>query len=232
MRQRLDAGVDGRALGRIVEQPGVLEGVVAVLALERVHHPGDVAHAADHLGVGEQPHQRRQLGGPGAVGVEDHRLLEVGVVGVEQAAQDARALRLVDHGGELGAGRDLRDHAVEQRGDRARHAGVEARVLPQDRGGQRRARARQAGDEVPPPLHQVPPPHASAKSLLPAPMEETFKWLCNFPDDRRKRRRTNFPIYGRGTSRGRDPALTKRQPSYSVWARPSRHLMRATRRQP
>src|SRR5215475_13407716 len=58
------------------------------------------------------------------------------------------ALRLVDHGGELGAGGDLCDDVIEQRGDRARHAGVEARVLPQDRGGERRAGARQAGDEV------------------------------------------------------------------------------------
>src|SRR5262249_5474666 len=148
MRQRLHTGVDGRALGRVVEKAGVLEGIVAVLALERVHHPGDVAHAADHLGVGEQPHQCRQLGGPGAVGVEDHRLREGGVIGVEQAAQNARALRLVDHGGELGAGGDLCDDVVEQGGDWARHAGVEARVLSQDRGGERRAGARQAGDEM------------------------------------------------------------------------------------
>ena len=155
MRQRLDAGVDGRALGRIIEEPGVLEGIVAVLALERVHHPGDVAHAADQLGVREEPHQRGKLGGPGAVGVEDHRLLEVGIVAVEEPAQEARALRLVDHGRELGAGRDLGDDAVEQPRDRARHAGMEARILPQDGGRERRARARQAGDEVPPPLHQM-----------------------------------------------------------------------------
>ena len=126
MRQRLHPRVDGRALGRAAEQAGVLERVVAKLALERIHDPGDVAHAADQLGVGEQPHQRRQLRGPGAIGVEDHRLRVVRIVAVEQAAQDAGALRLAHHGGKLAAGRHLSDDAVEQRGDRARHASMEA----------------------------------------------------------------------------------------------------------
>ena len=126
-----EAGVDGGALVGIAEEAGVLEGVVAELALHRVHDPGDVAHEADELGFGEELHERGELGGPGAIGIEDDRLVAVGVVALEEAAKNARALFFVDLAGHLAAGRDLRDDAVKESGDWAGHASVEARVLAQ-----------------------------------------------------------------------------------------------------
>ena len=157
VRQRFHPGIDGRAFARICEQPRVLERVVAVLPLEQIHHPRHIAHAADDLRVRKQPHQRRQLRRPGAIGVENHRLRLIGVIAVEQAAQEPRALRIIDHGRKLGACRDLSNQMIEQRGDRARHAGMKARVLPQDRRGQSGAGARQAGNEMEcPHAHQNP----------------------------------------------------------------------------
>src|SRR5262249_60659880 len=66
----------------------------------------------------------------------------------DRAARRAAARPPVPRGGEFAPRRDLRDQVIEQRGHRARHAGMKARVLPQDRRSQRRARARQPGDEM------------------------------------------------------------------------------------
>ena len=104
MRQRLDTRVDRRTLRRTIEQPRMLEGIVAILPLERVHHPSDIAHAADDLGLRKQPHECRKLRGPGTIRVEDHRLRKVSIIGIEQATKNSSALRLADHGGEFGPG--------------------------------------------------------------------------------------------------------------------------------
>jgi hypothetical protein len=126
----------------------MLERILPEPALHRIHDPGHVAHQADHPRLGKDLHQRGQIGRPGAVGVEDHRGFMLGVIALEETPQQPRALCLGDAGRKLGARRDLRDHAIEERSDGAGHAGMKARVLPQQRRRQGRARARQARNEL------------------------------------------------------------------------------------
>ena len=52
--ERLDAMIDGVALGRVVEEAGGFEGVFADQALYAVHDPSDIADRTDDLGVREQ----------------------------------------------------------------------------------------------------------------------------------------------------------------------------------
>ena len=152
-----DAGVDGGALGRVAEELGVLEAVLAELALDRIHDPGDVAHAADDLGVGEERGERGEFCRPGAGGVEYH-LGGVGlVVGGEEAAEETLAGGAIDQRAHLGAGRDMRKYGFEQSGDGRGHAGRKARVLPQNSRQQRRAGPRKAGNKVEFTRHQHSP---------------------------------------------------------------------------
>ncbi len=74
--------------------------------------------------------------------------MRVGVVAVEEPAQQAPALGLRDDRPELAAGAELVQQRGEQRADRAGHAGMKARVLLQQGREQGGARTRQARDEV------------------------------------------------------------------------------------
>jgi hypothetical protein len=149
--------IDGAA--RIVtEDPGKLEGVAADEALDAVEDHRRVADAADRLGVGVELDQRRQLGRPAAIGVEDHRLRgNLSVKGVEYAGQKPLADLVVDKHRALGAGAGFGEHRAEELIDRAAHAGDKAWILPEQRGEQGRARARQAGNEVKAVLHGARP---------------------------------------------------------------------------
>ena len=146
--QPFEPGVDGAAL-HVAEQPRVLEGIGPVQPLDAVHDPGHVAHAGDDFGLGEQVQQRRQLGAPLAVGIEDHPVIGlVFIKGREQAAQHRPPLLDADHRAEFAAGAHLRQGASEQRADRAGHAGMEAGVLPQQRGEQGGTGPGESGNKV------------------------------------------------------------------------------------
>ncbi len=132
--QGFAAAVDGVALDSIAEQLGVFIRVGAVQPFQAVHHPGDVAHAGNDFGFGEQIADRRQARTPLPVGVEHHRFVSlVGVVGIEQSAQQAPAHVGVDHRAEFAAGAALLKDTGKQRADRAGHAGMKARVLQKNR---------------------------------------------------------------------------------------------------
>ena len=147
-RDPVDPGVDGVARLE-AEHAGQLEGVLADEALDRVHDPGDAAHAADHPRVGKQLCQRGQLGAPDAVGVEDYPVgLDRPVIVGEQAAQDVAALGVVDEDRGLVAPAHRRFERHVHRAHGTCHRRVEARDLAQDRRQQRRSGTRQAGDEV------------------------------------------------------------------------------------
>jgi hypothetical protein len=153
--QPLGAGIDGAA-GIEVEDARWLPFVALDQALDGIHHPGHVAHAADHLAVREQRRQRRQLGGPLAVGVE-HGLLrrDAGVIGVEHGAQDRLTVLVVQEGGAFVALAHGPQQGVEQAAHRAGHGRVQLRVLPQQRREQGGAGAWQAGDEMNAVFHAV-----------------------------------------------------------------------------
>jgi hypothetical protein len=106
------------------------------------------------LALGKKLDQRRQLGGPTAVGVEDHGLRgDLGVEGVENGGEQPPTHVVVDEHRAFVAGACLGEHRAEERINRTAHAGDKARVLPQERGEQGRARPRQAGNEVEAVLH-------------------------------------------------------------------------------
>src|SRR5271156_998576 len=75
------------------------------------------------------------------------------IVGVEHAQKQPLADVVVDEHRPFVAGARLVQHRSEKRVDRAAHAGGKARILSQQGSKQRRARARQAGDEVQAVLH-------------------------------------------------------------------------------
>ena len=72
----------------------MLERVLAKAALHRIHDPGHIAHEVNDPCLRKNLHEGGKIGGPGAVGVKDHRCLVLGVIAVEQSAQPTRALRL------------------------------------------------------------------------------------------------------------------------------------------
>jgi hypothetical protein len=120
------------------EHAGQFERILPHQRFDRIHHPGNIAHAADNLGVREKLRQRGQLGAPRAVGVE-HQLLLVDrvVVAGEKAAQHMTALVVFDEDRRFAAPAHRTFERHVHRAHRARHAGMEARVLPQDRREQR-----------------------------------------------------------------------------------------------
>ena len=79
--------------------------------------------------------------------------MDIGVIGLEAGAQQPRPLIVVDEHGGFVLLAHLPQQSGEQAADRARDAGVKARVLLQQRGEQCRAGTRQARDEVDAVLH-------------------------------------------------------------------------------
>ena len=150
MRQRLDPAVNGLPLLGACANSRDGERVPAHQPLEAVQHPGDVAHAADQLGLGKQRPAaaaaartrpgwcRRSPPCPPAAGSRPRTARAAG-----------RALRSSSRNTAVSfCGPMAFSSTVDQRRHRPGHRGMEARVLPQDPGQQRRARARQPGDEM------------------------------------------------------------------------------------
>ena len=143
--ERFDAMIDGVALGRVIEEAGRFEGVLADQALHAVHNPSDVADRTDDFGVGEQLKQQRQPRAPQSVGIDDEVLGVIFVIQLKQPAEHPSALFLVDEIGVLVALPHRVVQRRKQRADGTRHRRMNAGILPQDRREQRGAAARQPG---------------------------------------------------------------------------------------
>lgn len=123
---------------------------------DAVDDPRHLAHTGDDLAVREQCGKCWQSRAPAAAGIEHHVRLRVGVVLLEQAAKDALAPGVVDEHRELVAETHLAQQCAEQAGQWPAHAGMEVRVLAQQGSQQRRARAREPGDEMDAFEHEAP----------------------------------------------------------------------------
>src|SRR5690606_11639319 len=109
-----------------------------------------------------------------AVGVEDDLPIAFRlVVGVEDRPAHGLALRLVEERIELAACSSLLEEAVDQPGDRAAHRRVKAGILPQDSGKERRAGAREPGNEVHG-MHRHPRGLLEGASFLPFVVSATY----------------------------------------------------------
>ena len=143
--ERLDAVIDGGALGRVVEEARGFQRVLAHEALHAVHDPGDVAHRADDFGVREQLKQQRQPRAPQSVGIDDDVLGVIFVIQLKQPAEHPSALFLVDEIGVLVALPHRVVQRRKQRADGTCHRRMNAGILAQNSGEQRGATAREPG---------------------------------------------------------------------------------------
>ncbi len=90
-----------------------------------------MANAANHLGRWKELHERRQLGAPRTIGVEDHLFGVYGVVVVvKKSLQQFALLRFIYENGRLVASAHSALERHEKRADGTAHAGMKARVLP------------------------------------------------------------------------------------------------------
>ena len=98
--------------------------------------------------VREEGFDGRELGTPETVGIEGDFSRRLGVEVFKQSLEDALPLCIRDEDGELVLAAHFSQHGAEHAGQRAAHAGLKARVLPEDGGEQRRTGTRKTGEEV------------------------------------------------------------------------------------
>ena len=98
--------------------------------------------------VREEGFDGRELGTPKTVGIEDDFSRRLSVEVFKQSLEDALPLCIRDEGRKLVLAANFSQHGAENAGQRAAHARLKARVLPENRGKQGRTGARETGEEV------------------------------------------------------------------------------------
>ena len=98
--------------------------------------------------VREEGFDGRELGTPKTVGIEDDFSRRLGVEVFKQSLEDALPLCIRDEDRKLVLAAHFSQHGAEHAGQRAAHARLKARVLPENGREQRRARTRKARKEV------------------------------------------------------------------------------------